>query len=66
MLNGPSVLLADEPTGNLDSRTAEGIVELLEGLCRMGTAVVMVTHNEALAARARRIVRMADGRIVGR
>ncbi len=66
MLNGPAVLLADEPTGNLDSRTAEGIVELLEGLCRTGTAVVMVTHNEALAARAHRVARMADGRIVGR
>lgn len=66
MLNAPAVLLADEPTGNLDSATGRAVAGLLEGLCAGGTAVVMVTHNEELAARAGRVVRMADGRILGR
>jgi putative ABC transport system ATP-binding protein len=59
----PPVLLADEPTGNLDSVTGEEIAGLLAGLHGEGRTVIVVTHNEALARRARRVVRLRDGRI---
>ncbi|MEK7475992.1 MAG: ABC transporter ATP-binding protein [Candidatus Coatesbacteria bacterium] len=64
LVNSPALLLADEPTGNLDSRNAGGIMELFESLHRGGLAIVMVTHNPDLAGRAGRIVRMEDGRIM--
>jgi putative ABC transport system ATP-binding protein len=60
----PALLLADEPTGNLDSATGAQIASLLEGLHDEGRTVVLVTHNEGLAARAPRVVRLADGRVV--
>jgi putative ABC transport system ATP-binding protein len=60
----PSVLLADEPTGNLDSASAEEVLALLERLNRDGTTIVLVTHSEEVAERAARIVRVADGLIV--
>ena len=60
----PSVLLADEPTGNLDSRSAEDVLEILERVNREGTTIVMVTHSEEVARRASRILRFADGLIV--
>jgi len=59
----PPVLLADEPTGNLDSVTGEEIAELLAALHGDGRTVIVVTHNEALARRARRVVRLRDGLI---
>jgi putative ABC transport system ATP-binding protein len=59
----PPLLLADEPTGNLDSATGDEIAQLLAALNREGRTVIVVTHNEALARRARRIVRLRDGRI---
>ena len=58
----PRVILADEPTGNLDSATGEEIALLLAELHRAGRTVVLVTHNEALARRASRVVRLRDGR----
>ena len=61
----PAVLLADEPTGNLDSATGEEIAGLLDGLHAEGRTLVVVTHNEALARRARRVVRLRDGRLEG-
>jgi ABC-type lipoprotein export system ATPase subunit len=60
----PSVLLADEPTGNLDSESAEEVLALLERLNRRGATIVLVTHSEDVAERATRIVRLADGGIV--
>jgi ABC-type lipoprotein export system ATPase subunit len=60
---GPALLLADEPTGNLDSATGDEIARLLGALHREGRTLVVVTHNEALAARAERIVRLRDGRL---
>jgi putative ABC transport system ATP-binding protein len=60
----PQILLADEPTGNLDSRMGEEIMGILEELNQEGTTVVMVTHNQSLAERTDRIVRLFDGRIV--
>jgi putative ABC transport system ATP-binding protein len=59
----PPVLLADEPTGNLDSATGEEIAALLAGLHGEGRTVIVVTHNESLARRARRVVRLRDGRV---
>jgi putative ABC transport system ATP-binding protein len=64
LANRPHVLLADEPTGELDRTTGEQIVALLDRLHRDGTAVVVVTHDEAVAARAGRLLKMQDGRIV--
>jgi putative ABC transport system ATP-binding protein len=64
--NGPQLLLADEPTGNLDSATGAQIVDLLVGLHRRhGVTLVLVTHDPALAAFADRIVELRDGRVVG-
>jgi putative ABC transport system ATP-binding protein len=60
----PKVLLADEPTGNLDSASAEDVLTLLERLNQQGTTIVLVTHSEDVAQRAARIVRVADGLIV--
>jgi len=59
----PSLLLADEPTGNLDRASAEEVMELLESMNRQGRTLVVVTHDPEVASRARRIVRMSDGEL---
>jgi putative ABC transport system ATP-binding protein len=64
LANRPQLLLADEPTGELDQATGEQIVALLDQLHAHGTAVVVVTHDPAVASRAHRLVRMRDGEIV--
>jgi len=64
MGNRPSVLLADEPTGNLDTRTSLDIMALFEQLHQEGQTIIMVTHEDDIAHHAKRIVRMRDGRIV--
>jgi len=64
MVNQPSLLLADEPTGNLDTKTSDGIMLLFEKLHQEGQTIIMVTHEADIACRARRIVRMRDGQIV--
>ena len=65
LVNRPALLLADEPTGALDSATGEQIGALLRDLNRSGQTMVLVTHNPALAARyARRTVQLTDGRVV--
>ena len=63
LVGEPRFLLADEPTGNLDSQTAAGVMELLEQINENGTTIVMVTHDDSLAKRARRNVQILDGRI---
>jgi putative ABC transport system ATP-binding protein len=62
---GPSVLLADEPTGNLDRASSKEVMALLEGLNARGLTLIVVTHDPVIAGRARRIVRLDDGLIVG-
>ena len=65
LVAGPALILADEPTGNLDSKTGAAITDLLLGLAQDGNAtLIIVTHDEALARRMARIVRLADGRVV--
>jgi putative ABC transport system ATP-binding protein len=63
LINDPHLVLADEPTGNLDSHTGEEIMRLLAKLNRAGKTIIMVTHETDIAAWARRVVRMRDGRI---
>ena len=59
----PSIILADEPTGNLDSRTGAEIMEILDGMHDNGQTIVLVTHEDNIAAHARRTIRLRDGRI---
>jgi putative ABC transport system ATP-binding protein len=63
LVNNPSIILADEPTGNLDSRTGEEIMQLFEDLYALGNTIIVVTHEEDIARHARRIVRLRDGLI---
>jgi putative ABC transport system ATP-binding protein len=63
LVNDPHVILADEPTGNLDSRTSEEIMAMLKELNRAGKTIIMVTHENDIAANARRIVRLRDGMV---
>jgi putative ABC transport system ATP-binding protein len=64
LANAPALLLADEPTGNLDSKTAQALMALLEELVREGQTVVMVTHEHGALRHASRVVALADGRVV--
>ncbi len=65
LVGEPSILLADEPTGNLDSATGEEIIRLFDELHRRGHTIVLVTHEPRLAARCPRAIRLSDGRVVG-
>ena len=64
LAGSPRLLLADEPTGNLDSQMARGVMELIEDIHRQGATIVMVTHDPELAARAQRNVHVIDGQVV--
>ncbi|MGF1670294.1 MAG: ABC transporter ATP-binding protein [Balneolaceae bacterium] len=63
LVNNPSILLADEPTGNLDSKTGDEILLLFEELYRSGNTIIVVTHEQEIANHARRIIRLRDGLI---
>lgn len=63
LVTGPSIILADEPTGNLDSKTGEEIMSLFDEIHRRGNTIILVTHEEEIAGHAGRIVRLLDGRI---
>ncbi len=64
LINNPDILLCDEPTGNLDSKTGAGIMDLMTDLNRKGTTIIMVTHDSHIASYSKRTIRIADGRIV--
>ena len=64
LVNGPDVVLADEPTGNLDTKTGDGILDVLAERHRLGLSMVMVTHDPTIAARVDRVVKMVDGVVV--
>jgi putative ABC transport system ATP-binding protein len=64
LINNPDILLCDEPTGNLDSKTGDGIMDLMSELNRNGTTIIMVTHDPHIAEYSRRTIRISDGRIV--
>src|SRR5207253_7597499 len=61
LVNHPTIILADEPTGNLDSRTGQEIMAMLEGLYSRGNTIILVTHERDIAAHARRTVHLRDG-----
>jgi putative ABC transport system ATP-binding protein len=64
LANDPPILIADEPTGNLDTQTAESIFNLFCRLGAQGKTIIMVTHDPSLAARTNRVIKLHDGRIV--
>jgi putative ABC transport system ATP-binding protein len=64
LVNGPSIILADEPTGNLDSKTGSEIMQLLDELHQQGNTIILVTHEEDIASHAHRFVRLMDGKII--
>jgi len=64
LANDPEVILADEPTGNLDSKTGEEILNMFIDLNKKGKTIIMITHDHNLAKKAQRIVRLKDGMIV--
>ena len=63
LVNSPSIVLADEPTGNLDSRSGVEVMEVLQGLHAQGITVVLVTHDDRVARHAERVIQMFDGRV---
>jgi putative ABC transport system ATP-binding protein len=65
LVNDPSLILADEPTGNLDSKTSEEIMKLLDELHRQGNTIIIVTHEKSVAEHAHRVLSILDGEIAG-
>jgi putative ABC transport system ATP-binding protein len=63
LVNNPSIILADEPTGNLDSKTSIEIMELIKEIHRKGNTVILVTHEEDIAKYAHRVIRLIDGQV---
>ena len=66
LVNDPPIILADEPTGNLDSKNSEGVMKLLQKLNKKGKTIIFITHNKTLAKFAGRIINMVDGKINGK
>lgn len=64
LMNNPSILLADEPTGNLDTKSGNEIMDIMKSLNKQGHTIIMITHEADIAEQAKRIIRIRDGRIV--
>ena len=64
LVNSPSIILADEPTGNVDSKTGQEIMEVLEKLNKKGNAIVVVTHDPEVAKWTRRVIKVKDGKVI--
>jgi putative ABC transport system ATP-binding protein len=64
LVNNPQLLLADEPTGNLDSRSGEEILNILTGLNKLGVTIIIVTHDQNVASRCKRNIHLKDGQII--
>ena len=64
LVNNPSIILADEPTGNLDSKSGHEIMSILNQLHQQGNTIILVTHEDDIAQNANRIIRLYDGKIV--
>ncbi len=64
LMNNPSIILADEPTGNLDTKSGDEIMEILRQLNKQGNTIIMITHERDIAEQAKRIVQIKDGRVV--
>ena len=64
LVNDPLILLADEPTGNLDSKTGQEVLELMDSLHGEGRTIIMITHDQEVALRAQRQVRIHDGLVI--
>jgi putative ABC transport system ATP-binding protein len=65
LVNNPSIILADEPTGNLDTATGEVVLATFEALNAQGRTIILITHEREVAAHARRIIHIRDGQIIG-
>ncbi len=65
LVTGPDLILADEPTGALDSKTGQEIINLLKEINNKGKSVIIVTHDEKIALQTKKVIRLADGRIIG-
>ena len=63
LINNPDLILADEPTGNLDSASSKEILQILKNMHEQGKTVILITHDNGIAAQARRVVRIIDGKI---
>jgi putative ABC transport system ATP-binding protein len=63
LVNNPAIILADEPTGNLDSNTGEEIMEIFEQLHKSGNTIILITHEEYIANHSKRIIRLWDGKV---
>jgi putative ABC transport system ATP-binding protein len=64
LVTAPALVLADEPTGNLDTRSTEDVLDILDGLSTSGRTIVLITHEDEVAARAKRVIRLVDGRVM--
>ena len=64
IVKGSDIILADEPTGNLDSRSGEDVMKILKGLHEEGRTIILITHDNGIANQAKRVIRIQDGQIV--